>query len=94
MLTEEYAAPVPDVILFDHQTEQTLIIIEICKERGFRHDTSKVIKLIDEDNYGIQEGFVYNYKTEQWLRYRKGDGGLLTETAFSEILNLDLNQFL
>lgn len=94
MLVEEYAAPVPDVVLYDHQAEQVRVIIEICQARGFRHDTSKVIKLIDEDNYGIQEGFVYNYKTEQWLRYRKGDGGLTTETSFSEILNLDLNQFL
>ena len=43
------------------------------------------------DLYGIREGFMYNYKTHQWLRYRFGDGGLPTESSFSEILNLDLN---
>jgi Uma2 family endonuclease len=94
MLLEEYAAPVPDVVLYDHEAEQVRVIIEVCKNTGFKHDTSKVIKLIDGELYGILEGFVYNYKTGQWLRYRKGDGGQATETAFSEVLNLDLGQFL
>ncbi len=94
MLTEGYATPVPDVILYDHPAEQTRIIIEICKNTGFKHDTSKVIHLIENEDYGILEGFVYNYKTEIWLRYRKGDGGQATESSFSEVLNLDLNTFL
>jgi hypothetical protein len=94
MLTEGYATPVPDVILYDHQAEDTKIIIEICKNTGFKHDTSKVISLIEKDSYGILEGFVYNYKTNQWLRYRKGDGGQATESAFSDLLNLDLGAFL
>jgi hypothetical protein len=94
MLTEGYAAPVPDIILYDHQAEDTKVIIEICKNAGLKHDTGKVINLIEKDSYGLLEGFVYNYKTSNWLRYRKGDGGLTTETSFSEVLNLDLNQFL
>ncbi|KAB7732854.1 hypothetical protein F5984_02585 [Rudanella paleaurantiibacter] len=94
MLAEEYAAPVPDVVLYDHQTEQARIIIEVCKNTGLKHDISKVVKLTDGELYGILEGFVYNYKTGQWLRYRLGDGGLTTETSFSDVLNLDLNGFL
>lgn len=94
MLVEEYAAPVPDVVLYDYEAEQVRVIIEVCKNTGLKHDTSKVVKLIDGDLYGILEGFIYNYKTNHWLRYRKGDGGLTTESSFSDVLNLDLNQFL
>lgn len=93
MLNEGYASPVPDVILYDHETEQTRVIIEICKNSGLRHDTGKVIKLIEDEGYGILEGFIYNYKTNAWLRYRKGDGGQATESSFSEVLNLDLGLF-
>ena len=93
MLTEGYATPVPDLILYDHQAEQTRVIIEICKNTGFKHDTSKVIHLIENQEYGILEGFVYNYKTSQWLRYHKGDGGQATESSFSDVLALDLSQF-
>ncbi len=94
ILVEEYAAPVPDVVLYDHEAEQVCVIVEVCKNTGFKHDISKVVKLIDGELYGIIEGFIYNYKTHQWLRYRLGDGGLTTETSFSEVLNLDLNAFL
>lgn len=54
----------------------------------------KVIRLIEENDYGILEGFVYNYKTRQWLCYRKGDGGAATESSFSEVLKLELSVFL
>lgn len=94
MLTEGYASPVPDLILYDHQNEQTQVIIEVCQNSGLKHDTSKIIRLIEDNEYGIIEGFVFNYKTQQWLRYRKGDGGMVTSSAFSDVLNLDLNVFL
>ncbi|OIN56296.1 hypothetical protein [Arsenicibacter rosenii] len=94
MLAEGYGNPVPDLLLYDHEAEQTRIIIEICQTNGERNDVLKVIRLIDEQDYGIQEGFVFNYKTGRWLRYRKGDGGLVTESAFSDLLQLDLSGFL
>ncbi len=94
MLDEAKVSQVPDVLLRDPETDQTPIIIEICKTTGQTGDLQKVIRLIDENIYGIREGFVYNYKTEKWLRYRFGDGGLTTETSFSEVLNLDLGQFI
>ncbi len=86
--------PTPDVILIDNTTQQTKVIIEVCQTTGLKGDLRKVIRLVDEDIYGIREGFVYNYKTQQWFRYRFGDGGLTTESSFSELLNLDLNEFL
>ena len=54
------------------------------------NDLRKIIYLIDDNDYGILEGFVYNYRTNQWLRYRKGDGGVATESSVSEVLGVDL----
>ena len=94
MLTEGYASPTPDIIMYDTDTEQAVIIIEICQTKGAKADLDKVTRLIDSDLYGILEGFVYNYRTGHWLRYRKGDGGLSTESSFSELLQIDFGPFL
>lgn len=93
MLAEGYGNPVPDLLLFDHATEQTRLIIEVCQTAGQKNDLLKVTRLIEENDYGILEGFVYNYRTKHWFRYRKGDGGLTTESSFSDILQFDLNSF-
>lgn len=93
MLTEGYSSPVPDVLLYDHQTEEAKVIIEVCQNNGLKHDTSKIIKLIEDNTFGILEGFVFNYKTGQWLRYRLGDGSVATNSSFSEVLQVDLNTF-
>lgn len=81
---------VPDVILFDNGAELTRIIIEVTQPRTVKRDLSKVIYLIEEDDYGIEEAFVYNYHTREWLRYRKGDGGVATASSFSELMGVDL----
>lgn len=94
MLDQGKASQVPDISLRDNEAAQTPVIIEICHTDGLKGDLRKVIQLVDEDLYGIQEGFIYDYRTHKWLRYRFGDGGLTTESSFSEILNLDLNEFL
>nr|WP_293836315.1 Uma2 family endonuclease [uncultured Arsenicibacter sp.] len=94
MMVGEESSPVPDVVVYDNETEQVRIVIEVCQNRGMRHDLNKMIRLIDEDEYGIEEGFVYNYKTKQWFRYRKGQGGMAQVSSYSELLHLDLNQFL
>ncbi len=94
MLNEGEASPVPDLILYDNQTQTTPIIIEVCHSEGRRKDLKKVISLIDADEYGIQEGFVYNYFTKEWYRYHQGGGGLTESSSLSLLLNLDLNQFI
>ncbi len=93
MLTEGYNSPTPDIILYDYTAEQTRIIIEVCQTNGQKNDLKKILWLIEENEYGILEGFVYNYKTKQWLRYRKGDGNSAIESSFSEVLNVDLGPF-
>ena len=63
MMVGEYNSPTPDVILFDHATEQAHVIIEVTHTKGVKTDLRKVIRLMEEDDYGILEGFVFNYKT-------------------------------
>lgn len=93
-LAEGPGQAVPDLILYDPVAEETRVIIEICQNNGQRNDIRKIIHLIEDNDYGILEGFVYNYRTHQWHRYRKGDGGMATESSQSAVLNLDLNALL
>lgn len=94
MLDEGRTSPTPDLVLYDRNRDHIPIIIEICHTRGLKGDLQKVVSLIEDYPYDILEGFVYNYRTGQWFRYRKGDDSMATETAFSELLQLDLNSFL
>jgi Uma2 family endonuclease len=94
MMVGEYSSPTPDVTLYDNATDLTVVVIEICQTRGVKSDVEKVVRMIDGGLYGIQEGFVHDYRTGHWFRYRKGDSGLKTESSFSDILQLDLKSFL
>jgi len=89
----EYSSPTPDLILYDNNTDQTPVIIEVCQTRGVKDDLQKVIQLIDGALYGIREAFVFDYKTRQWFRYQLGDGGITNSSSFSDLLGLDLSQF-
>ena len=84
---------VPDVLLYDNTAEDTKVIIEVCLTNGVKNDLRKIIHLIENRDYGILEGFVYNYKTRAWLRYRKGDGGAATASSFSEVMQVDMGGF-
>ena len=94
MLDETKASPIPDLLLYDNETAESRIIIEVCHLEGLKHDLRKVARLIEEDNYGILEGFVYNYKTREWHQYRKNTGWVLENPSFSDVLTLDLSSFL
>lgn len=93
-LGEGSGYPVPDVLLFDNEAQRTRIIIEICNTRSFSGDLRKVIRLIEDDDFGILEGFVFNYRTDEWLRYKKGDGRVATESSISDLLGVDLGKML
>lgn len=94
MLDEGKVSQVPDLSLRDEVNAQIPIIVEVCHSYGLKGDLQKVIQLIDEDLYGIREGFIYDYRACNWLRYRFGDAGIAEPFSFSDILQLDLNQFL
>lgn len=94
MIDEAKASPVPDLLLYDNETAESRIIFEICNQEGLKKDLKKVAYLIEEDNYGILEGFVYNYKTKDWYQYRKATGWITETPSFSLVLGIDLNEFL
>ncbi len=81
---------VPDVLLFDNETQLTRIIIEVAQPRTANRDLKKIIHLIEDDDYGILEGFVYNYHTHEWFRYGKGDGGVATNSSVSTLMGVDM----
>ena len=94
MVNEDQASATPDLILVDPETEFIHVIIEVCKTTGLKSDIQKVIKLLDNDLYDIKEGFIHDYKTGKWYRYKANSGGLVEESSWSEVLALDLNTFL
>ena len=72
----------------------TPVIIEVCHCSGLRNDIKKLIRLIDDYDYGIEEGFLYDYVAKQWRRYRKGEEEIEVGVSISKVLKLDLASFL
>jgi hypothetical protein len=66
------------------------VIIEVTHTKGVRGDLIKVQRLIEEGFYGIQEGFVYDYKRQLWHKYKLGEGIVHHHPSFCEAINLDL----
>jgi Uma2 family endonuclease len=89
-IDEGQSSPVPDIILYNNETFQTPIVIEVCHPNGVNNDLKKIIKLIDANDFGTEEGFIYDYERELWLKYQKGIGQVFEKPSFSAILNMDL----
>jgi len=90
MLDEGQTSPTPDLILYDNVLAITPVIIEITHTDGVKKDMFKIQQVIDQQFYGIQEGFVYDYKRNQWHKYALGKGVVTDNPSFCEALNLDL----
>ena len=90
MLNEAQTSPTPDIILYDNERDETPVIIEVNHTAGVKSDKKKVQQLIDSDDYGICEGFVYDYKRNEWHKYKLGVGNITERPSFCEAINLDL----
>ncbi len=90
MLDEDQTSPVPDILLYDAERETIPVIIEITRTRSVSNDLEKVRRLIEETRYGIAEGFVYDYKKNEWHKYRKGKGLAVRKPSYCNALGLDL----
>ncbi len=88
-IDEGQTSPVPDILLYDNESYRTPIIIEICHPNGFKNDLRKIIRLIEENDYGIEEGFIYDYVRGIWAKYQKGVGQVFEDTSYSGILEID-----
>lgn len=92
MIDEDQTSPTPDVLLFDNQTQQNKVIIEVSGNTGFKRDFEKVKGLVEE--YGVPEGFVYNYQAKTWHKYVLGKGEDTISPSFSDLLGYDLRKLL
>ncbi len=91
MIAEGQTSPAPDILLYDHKLEKTIVLIEVTHSAGVKKDTAKVFSLLQD--YDVQEGFVYDYKKNVWYKLDKVSG-TIEETSFSSVLNIKLNDFL
>ena len=89
MIDESQTSPTPDILLFDNQARLNKVIIEVTGNTGMRRDFEKVKQLVQE--YGVPEGFVYNYDTGAWLKYSLEKGEVTDHSSWSESIGVDLN---
>ena len=79
-----------DILLYVNQTYTIPIIIEVCHPNGLNNDMKKISRLIEENDYGIEEGFIYDYIRQMWCKYKKGVGQVSDNQSYSDILDMDL----
>lgn len=84
----------PDILLRDNSAVAVKMIIEIATHLGARTDFKKLRKLIDETEYGIEEGFVYDFEQKAWMKYSKKAGVVSENPSWSDVLTFDLNTLL
>lgn len=91
MIDEGQTSPAPDILLYDHKQEKTVLLIEVTHTAGVKKDCTKVETLMND--YEVGEGFVYDYKKKVWYKIdpKKQETVL---NSFSEILKMDLAKFL
>lgn len=91
MIDEGQTSPAPDILLYDHKQDKTLVIIEVTHTAGAKKDCQKVQALLSD--YDVKEGFVYDYKKASWFKIPTV-GEPISGESFSSVLNVDLSQFL
>lgn len=90
MLDDDKTSPTPDISLCDNVQENTPVIIEISRTGMVQTDMKKVRALIDSRDYGIEEGFGYDYKRNEWHKYHLEKGDITDQPSFCEAINLEL----
>ena len=88
MIDEGQTSPAPDILLYDHKKEKTIVIVEVTHTSGAKKDCGKVQTLMND--YDVDEGFVYDYKLNKWYSIGKADLDRKEGNSFCKILNLDL----
>lgn len=79
----------PDLILQDNVLSVVPVIVEVATNRGWRTDFAKMRRLIDETEFGIEEGFVLNFERGEWHKYSKAKG-VEEGVSLSDVLGVDL----
>ena len=91
MIDESQTSPVPDVMLVNHDTDLTEVIIEITHTQGVPRDIEKLKNLMRV--YRVAEGFVYDYKQKRWYKFRLNGSEAGEETSYCDAVERDLAPF-
>lgn len=91
MIDESMTSPVPDVMLVNHDTDLTEVIIEIAHTQGVPKEIEKVRNLMQV--YRVAEGFVYDYKQKRWHKLRLDNPEALEASSFCDAIGRDLGGF-
>lgn len=92
MIDESSTSAVPDILLFDNNTNLNVMIVEITTTTAMKSDFEKVGKLCDR--YEVQEGFAYDYQSKKWRKYKLGIGEVANDPSYCDVIGMDLNGFL
>ncbi|MCU0345940.1 MAG: hypothetical protein MUC59_03275 [Saprospiraceae bacterium] len=84
----------PDIILRDNERLLVPVIIEVATHFGARTDLKKMRNLIENTEYGIEEGFVYDFEKSTWMKFSKEKGLETDNPSWSNILSVDLSRIL
>jgi hypothetical protein len=91
MIDESQTSPVPDVMLVNHDTDLTEVIIEITHTQGVPKDAEKLKTLMRV--YRVGEGFVYDYKRKVWHKFRLNGPDTGEASSFCDAVGQDLSPF-
>ncbi len=89
-LNESEPSPVPDISLFDEESYTTPVIIEVNDTSGVRNDLLRIRTVLHTTDFGVVEGFVYDFARNEWHKYHRDKGDITENPAFCEAINLDL----
>lgn len=91
MIDESETSPVPDVMLVNHDTDLTEVIIEITHTQGVPKDIEKLKNLMQV--YRVNEGFVYDYKRKSWYKFQLNGPDSGESSSFCEAIGKDLSDY-
>ncbi len=84
----------PDIILRDNERLLVPVIIEVATHFGAKTDLKKMRNLIENTEYGIEEGFVFDFEKSTWMKFSKEKGVDADNPSWSNVLSYDLNKIL
>jgi Uma2 family endonuclease len=91
MIDESETSPVPDIMLVNHDTDLTEVIIEVTHTQGVPKDIEKLKNLMRI--YRVNEGFVYDYRQKRWHKFRLGGSEQGENSSYCEAISGELAGF-
>lgn len=80
---------VADIICFNPTNNKVNTLIKLCEKSHQKDAYHQFSKFIADNNFGVEEGFIYNYETREWLRIWRG---VKTGDTRSRELNLEMSE--